>query len=108
VSLYYTQKLLFTLNREPKAQERFRADRAALLDEYDLTPEERGALEKPDVGLLYVLGVNGQLLMHFAALCGVAWPDYIQSMRDGVLQHGPVRAGVYTMTTRQDEKVAGV
>jgi hypothetical protein len=108
VSLYYTQKLLFNLNREPKAQERFRTDRKALMDEYDLTAEERGALEAPDVGLLYVLGVNGQLLMHFAALCGVGWPDYIQSMRDGVLRHGPVRAGVYTMTTAQDEKVAGV
>jgi hypothetical protein len=36
------------------------------------------------------------------------WADYIQAMRDGVVRHGPVRAGVYTMTTQVDEKVAGV
>jgi hypothetical protein len=108
LSLYQTQKLIYTLNRDPRAQERFRTDRTALLSEYDLTAEERGAIETPDIGLLYVLGVNGQLLMHLAALCGVAWADYIQAMRDGVARYGPVRAGVYAMTTRQDEKVAGV
>jgi gamma-glutamylcysteine synthetase len=31
-----------------------------------------------------------------------------QAMRDGVATHGPVRAGVYAMTTTVDEKVAGV
>jgi hypothetical protein len=29
-------------------------------------------------------------------------------MRDGIARHGPVRAGVYAMTTAADEKVAGV
>ena len=108
MSLYALQKLMFELNRDPKAQERFRTDQAALLDQFELTAEERGALEKPDVGLLYVLGVNGQLLMHFAALVGMEWSKYIQSMRDGVSEHGPVRAGIYAMTTEMDEKVAGV
>ena len=55
-----------------------------------------------------MLGANGQLLMHFAAFLGMPWPDYIQAMRDGVAKHGPVRAGVYAMTTAMDEKVAGV
>ena len=108
MSLYALQKLMFELNRDPKAQERFRTDQTALLDQFELTAEERGALEKPDVGLLYVLGVNGQLLMHFAALVGMEWSKYIQSMRDGVSEHGPVRAGIYAMTTEMDEKVAGV
>ena len=66
------------------------------------------ALESGDVGLIYVLGANGQLLMHYAAFLGMPWADYIQAMRDGVAKHGPVRAGVYTMTTEMDEKVAGV
>ena len=57
---------------------------------------------------MYVLGTNGQLLMHFAAYLGMPWADYIQAMRDGVARHGPVRAGVYAMTTEMDEKVAGV
>ena len=67
---------------------------------------ERGALATGDIGLIYVLGANGQLLMHFAALLGMPWPDYIAAMRAGVSRHGPVRAGVYAMTTQLDEKVA--
>ena len=43
-----------------------------------------------------------------AAFLGMPWPEYLQAMRDGVAQHGPVRAGVYTMTTGMDEKVAGL
>ena len=53
-----------------------------------------------------MLGCNGQLLMHFAALLGLPWADYLQAMRDGVRHHGPVRAGVYAMTTATDDRVA--
>jgi hypothetical protein len=97
MSLYHLQKILYQLNRDPGVRKRFAGERAALLAEYELTPEEKTALEKPDIGLLYVLGVNGQLLMHYAAAIGMAWPDYIESMREGVRRHGPVRAGVYAM-----------
>ena len=55
-----------------------------------------------------MLGANGQLLMHYAAFLGMPWADYIAAMRDGVARHGPVRAGVYAMTTRLDERVADV
>ncbi|MCI4431579.1 MAG: aromatic ring-opening dioxygenase subunit LigA, partial [Burkholderiales bacterium] len=55
-----------------------------------------------------VLGANGQLLMHFAAFLGLPWAGYIQAMRDGVARHGPVRAGVYAMTTLLDDRVAGL
>jgi hypothetical protein len=68
-----------------------------LLAEYDLTVEERRALAQADIGLLYVLGVNGQILMHFAAFNGIAWFDYLDMMRQGIADHGPVRAGVYAM-----------
>ena len=108
MSLYGMQKFLYQLNREPRVQERYREDRVALLDEYQLNAEERTAVEQGDLGLLYVLGANGQLLMHFAAYLGMPWADYIQAMRDGVLKHGPVRAGVYAMTTSVDDRVAGV
>jgi hypothetical protein len=43
------------------------------------------------------MGVNGQILMHYAALLGQPWDVYIKAMRDGVTQHGPVRAGLYSM-----------
>lgn len=97
MSLYHLQKLLYQLNRDPATRKQYESDFDGLLAEYELTAEEQDALRKPDIGLLYVLGVNGQLLMHYAALKGYAWPDYIQSMKDGVQQHGPVRAGIYAM-----------
>lgn len=108
MSLYQLQKFLFELNRNPTVQRSYRVDLAGLLDQYELTTEERAALAAGDIGLLYVLGANGQLLMHFAAFLGLSWPAYIQALRDGVARHGPVRAGVYAMTTQLDEKVAGV
>lgn len=108
MSLYGMQKFLYHLNRDSRVQERYHTDRAALLDEYVLTDEERGAIDAGDIGLIYVLGANGQLLMHFAAFLEMPWPDYIQAMRDGVTRHGPVRDGIYAMTTELDTKVAGV
>lgn len=98
MSLYYTQKVLYELNRDPDIQRRYLHDVDALLDTYTLTDEEREALKKPDIGLLYVLGVNGQILMHFAAFHKIEWDDYLQAMRDGVEKHGAVREGVYAMT----------
>ncbi|MBV8392319.1 MAG: aromatic ring-opening dioxygenase subunit LigA [Alphaproteobacteria bacterium] len=98
MSLYQVQKLIYQLNRDPRTQAQFLGERDAVLDEYELTPEERRALSEPDIGLLYVLGVNGQLLMHFAALHKIEWADYLQRMRDGLAKHGQVREGVYAAT----------
>lgn len=106
MSLYHLQKLMFDLNRDPQVQQRYRSDVDALLAAYELTDEERDALKNSDVGLIYVLGVNGQLLMHYAAFLGMPWAEYIAAMREGVARHGPVRAGVYAMTAA-DEKAAG-
>ena len=108
MSLYQLQKFLYDINREPQVQQQYRDDLPGLLDRYQLSAEERAALEAGDVGLIYVLGANGQLLMHYAAFLGMPWADYIQAMREGIARHGPVRAGVYAMTTQLDEKVAGV
>jgi len=98
MSLYYVQKFLYQLNREPELQERYRADRRAVLEPYELTHEEVEALVEPDIGFLFHLGVNGQILMHFAAFHRIEWQDYLQRMRDGIEEHGPVREGVYAMT----------
>lgn len=108
MSLYYLSKLIYLLNREPDLQAKFRADPAAVADQVPLDAEERAAFVDRDVGKLYVLGVNGQILMHYAALCGIEWADYLQQMRDGVKKYGPVRAGIYAMTTGVDDRVAGV
>ena len=63
-----------------------------------MSDEEAGALREGDIGLLYVLGVNGQILMHYAAFLGIEWFDYLEQMRAGTEKYGPVRAGVYAMT----------
>lgn len=97
MSLYYVQKLLYQLNRDPAVRKRFDASREDVLADYELTDEERTALLEGDVGLLYVMGVNGQILMHYAALLGQPWDVYINAMREGVRRHGPVRAGLYSM-----------
>ena len=98
MSLYYVQKLLYQLNRDPHTRTRFDENFEGLLDDFDLTDEEKTALRAPDIGLLYVMGVNGQILMHYAALRGFEWDRYIQAMRDGLAVHGPVRAGLYLTT----------
>ncbi|MBB4858644.1 hypothetical protein HNO88_001970 [Novosphingobium chloroacetimidivorans] len=107
MSLYSLSKLIYSLNRDPVAKAQFLSEPAKLADNFDLTAEERDAFVSHDVGKMYVLGVNGQILMHMAALCGIEWSDYLQRMRDGVKTHGPVREGIYAMTTGTDEKVAG-
>jgi len=108
MTLYAVQKFLFELNRSPSLQEQYLADRAGVLEPYDLTSEEAEALVEPDIGKLFHLGVNGQILMHFAAFHQVEWQDYLQRMRDGIAEHGPVREGVYAMTTGLDDIVAPV
>jgi hypothetical protein len=97
MSLYYVQKLLYQLNRDAAVRRRFDADRHALLEEYELTDEERAAILSGDIGLLYVMGVNGQILMHYSALLGQEWDEYIEAMKSGVKRHGAVRQGLYAL-----------
>lgn len=98
MSLYNLQKFLYELNRDESIQNQYKDDIETLLSNYILTNEESDALRKGDIGLLYVLGVNGQILMHFAAFLGIEWFDYLDKMRDGIEDHGEVRDGVYAMT----------
>ncbi len=95
MSLYFVQKLLYNLNRDTSVQEKFRHDIDALLAEYKLTNEERSWLKNGEVGELYIHGVNGQILMHYAAFIGHEWDEYIQAMKEGLSKHGQVRDGIY-------------
>ena len=96
MSLYAVQKLIYQLNRDPGLRRRHDADLGGLLAEYELTEEEKAAIRAPDIGLLYVMGVNGQLLMHYAALRGYEWDEYIEAMKEGERKYGPVRTGLYS------------
>jgi hypothetical protein len=97
MSLYYVQKLLYTLNREPDVQKRFKDDIESVLSGYKLTESEKDWLRNGNVGELYIHGVNGQILMHFAALLGYEWNEYIQAMKDSLAEHGQVRDGIYAV-----------
>ena len=102
VSLYQLQKFLYEMNRDDAIQQQCRDDLEGLLSRFDLTGEEASALREGDIGLLYVLGVNGQILMHYAAFLGIEWFDYLDRMRKGIEDYGPVRAGVYAMVGQGD------
>ena len=95
MSLYYVQKLFYQLNRDAHTRERFEEDINALLDDYEFTNEEIEAIKQDDIGLLYIMGVNGQILMHYAAMRGYTWDEYLESMRASLREHGKVRAGLY-------------
>lgn len=95
MSLYFVQKLLYNLNRDTSVQDKFKNDIDGLMDEYKLTDDERSWLKTGDVGELYIHGVNGQILMHYSALIGQEWDEYIQAMKDGLEKHGQVRDGIY-------------
>ena len=96
MSLYYVQKLIYNLNRDPDLVIKFQEDMSGVLAQYELTTLEMDAIRKPDIGLLYVSGVNGQLLMHYAALRKYEWDDYIQAMKDGLKKYGNVKVGYYS------------
>jgi hypothetical protein len=96
MSLYSVQKLIFQVNRDPAVRARHTDDLDGLLAQYDLSPEELRAIREADIGFLYVIGVNGQLLMHYAALHGFEWNAYIEAMKEGERKYGPVRAGLYS------------
>ncbi len=95
MSLYYVQKLLYQLNRDANVRSRFESDRDGVIGEYRLNADELQAIQQPDIGLLYVMGVNGQLLMHYAAMAGYEWDEYQAAMREGEKKYGAVRDGLY-------------
>lgn len=89
------QKLMYELNRNPRAQQEFVADREAVLSRYRLNDEELEAIRSDDIGKLYILGVNGQILLQYAVWRGYAWDEYIKAMKLALAEHGQVRGGLY-------------
>lgn len=95
MSLYGVQKLLYQLNRDETVQSRFKDDPDTTMDGFPLTDQEKAWLRDGEIGELYIHGVNGQILMHFAALLGLEWNEYIDAMKDGLAKHGQVKGGLY-------------
>jgi hypothetical protein len=80
MSLYQLQKLIYHINRDPAARERYRRDPATFVKGYELTERERTALLNLDVRTLYALGVHSLLLRPFTLLHHVSNEDYAKAL----------------------------
>jgi hypothetical protein len=80
MSLYYVQKLFYHLLVDPKARQRFKADRDSMLSDYKLQPEELDAIKSVDLAALYRMGVHPLLLRPFSTIHGMGMPDYMKAI----------------------------
>lgn len=80
MSLYQLQKLIYHVNRDPLARERYRQDSATFVKDYELTEEEHTAVLNLDVRTLYSLGVHSLLLRPFTLLHRVSNEDYARAL----------------------------
>ena len=76
---YQLSKLFFDLQSPPAADE-YRANRAQVLDRYDLKPEVRAAVERNDVAYLSKL-VNPYLLRFYFHMSGMPEDDFLSRIR---------------------------
>lgn len=66
--LLNTHRLVMALKRDRGLREEFKADERKVLERFDLTSEERSAIQTRDFRALYELGVHQYLLSQLARL----------------------------------------
>ena len=71
MSVYQVNRLIYAMKMDGSLAERFRTDRAALLSEWDLTDDERNALDRLDFDRLRRAGVVPNLLLRLSSIAGV-------------------------------------
>lgn len=81
MSLYQLQKLIYHVNRDSAERERYRADPAAFVKNYELTNAEAKAALEVDVRALYSMGVHSLLLRPFTLLHKVSNEDYAKALK---------------------------
>ena len=81
MSLYQLQKLIYQVNRDAAQRERYRQDRIAFINNYELSAEEAEAALNVDVRKLYQLGVHSLLLRPFTLLHKVSNEDYAKALK---------------------------
>ena len=70
MSVYEVNRLIYAMKMDPSLAERFRNDRGELLSEWDLSEEEKGALDTLDFGWLRDSGVVPNLLLRLTSIAG--------------------------------------
>jgi hypothetical protein len=71
MSTFQLDKLLYQLNANSETFAAFTSNPHAVLDGYDLTDEERSAVQERNLSKLSDLGANGYLTLGFAAHLGI-------------------------------------
>lgn len=83
MSVYYLNKLFYSLETDEAFLAKFRSDINEALKEFRLTEEEIAAIKAGDIITLYRMGAHGFLLNVLARhdLCGVNRENYISRIR---------------------------
>lgn len=82
MSVYQLQKVMYHLNTDADAVERYRKQLENFVAQYDLTEEEKAALLDLDFGKLFKWGVDGLLLISFSRVNGVSQTDYYAALNE--------------------------
>ncbi len=82
MSLYSLQKLIRDINRNPACRETYSTEPQRLIENYDLSAEERAALLELNIGKLYAMGVHALLLRPFTLLKQIPEPVYLKAIRE--------------------------
>ncbi len=82
MSLYQVNKLLRDLNRSGELVQKYQSDPEAVLQNYDLTPEEREAVKNWQVRKLYEMGANPLLLLVYSMATGKDIRSYVAAMNE--------------------------
>lgn len=76
---YWLSKMFFDLQQDAKLAADYRADRAAVIDRYEIRPEVRKALLEDNVGALAPL-VNAYLLRFYFQIRGMPEAEFISKL----------------------------
>lgn len=82
MSLYQVNKLLRDINRSAEVAQRCQREPETLLQQYDLTPEEKGAITGWQVRKLYDMGANPLLLLVYSFATGKDMRTYVAAMNE--------------------------
>lgn len=83
MSLYQLNKIMYLLEVDPGFLASMKSNPAEAIKAMDLTAEERGAVLRGDVGILYLMGVNIFILDSIArhGLFGITRESYLAQVR---------------------------
>jgi hypothetical protein len=76
---YWLSKMFFDLQQDPKLAADYRADKAAVIDRYEIKPEVRKALLEDDISVL-APRVNAYLLRFYFQIRGMPEAEFIAKL----------------------------